>query len=249
MSGIDPRSLAAVKGFYDTIVDRTVPVSRKEAELSKLIEDAFRYVNSALVNQLAMFAGDLGIDLWGSIDAAATTPFNFLPFTPDAEIGGHCLPIDVGYLSWRASQAPSQSYRLVETANDINDYMPVYVVRRLTEGLNRRRLPVNGSRILLLGLSCDDGIGDGRASSAVEMCERLATLGADVCGRKRWGPVGLLDGVARGVEMTAAELSSADAVVLLSACESLDLVAVRTHARYVFDTRRRVAPGPTVELL
>lgn len=250
VSGIDPGSLAAVKGFYDTIVERTVPVSRcKEAELSKLLEDAFRCVNSALVNQLAMFAGDLGIDLWESIDAAATTPFKFLPFTPDPEIGGHCLPIDPGYLSWRAGQATSQSYRLVETANDINDCMSGYVVRRITEGLNRRRLPVNGSRILLLGLSCDESNGSGGTSPAVEMCERLATLGADVCVADKDGVPGLLDGVARRAQVTAAELSSADAVVLLSASEGLDLGAVRTHARYVLDTRRRLAPGPTVEYL
>ena len=250
VSGIDPCSLAAVGAFYDTIVERTVPVSRcKEAELAKLLEDAFRYVNSALVNQLAMFAGDLGIDLWESIDAAATTPFTFIPFTPDPEIGGHCLPIDVGYLSWRAGQAPSQSFRLVETANDINDSMPGYVVRRLTEGLNRRRQAVNGSHILVLGLSGDGSRRDGRDSPAVEMCERLATLGADVCLAGPDGVPGPLDAVVRSVEVTAAELSSADAVVLLSACEGFDLGSVRTHGRYVLDTRRRLAPGPTVEYL
>lgn len=245
VSGIDPGSLAAVKGFYDTIVERTVTVTRcKEAELSKLLEDAFRYVNSALVNQLAMFAGDLGIDLWEAIDAAATTPFNFIPFTPDPEIGGHCLPIGLGYLSWRAGQATSRSYRLVETANDINDSMPDYVVRRLSEGLNRRRQAVNGSRVLLLGPSDDDTGAHGRDSPAVEMCERLGALGAEVC-----VAADLLNGMARRVEVTAEELSSADAVVLLSASETFDLEAIRAHARYVLDTRRRLAPGPSVEYL
>ncbi|MFN8017693.1 MAG: hypothetical protein U0P45_06185 [Acidimicrobiales bacterium] len=132
VSGIDEASLAIVKGFYDDIVVRTVPVrSPKEAELTKLLENTFRHVNIALVNELAMFAKDLGIDVWEAIDAAETKPFGFMPFRPGPGVGGHCLPIDPSYLSWRVKQSLGQTFRFVELANEVND-MPDYVIRRLS---------------------------------------------------------------------------------------------------------------------
>jgi len=154
VSGIDAASLARIRGFYDDIVDQTVPVSGpQEAELAKLLENTFRHVNVALVNELAMFAGDLGIDVWEAIDAASTKPFGFLRFTPGPGVGGHCLPIDPSYLSWRVRQTLGHTFRFVELANDVNDHMPDYVVARLTTALNREKRSVNGSRVLLLGLS------------------------------------------------------------------------------------------------
>ncbi len=156
VSGIDSASLDAVQGFYGRLVDETVPVSStREAELTKLLENTFRHVNIALVNEIAMFARHLGIDVWQAIDAASTKPFGFMPFTPGPGVGGHCLPIDPSYLSWRVRQSPRRSvpFRFVELANDVNDHMPDYVVRRLTLAFERtRHLPaVNGQRILLLG--------------------------------------------------------------------------------------------------
>ena len=250
VSGIDAASLAAVQGFYDTIVERTVPVSGcKEAELTKLLENTFRHVNIALVNELAMFAGDLGIDVWESIDAASTKPFGYLRFTPGPGVGGHCLPIDPSYLSWRVRRALGQPFRFVELANDVNDHMPDYVVRRITEALNRKRQAVNGSRILLLGLAYKANTGDDRESPAVVVAERLLTLGADVRAVDPHVRNDHVHGHVERVEITPEELAAADAVVLLTDHDAFDLDVVRTHARYVLDTRRRIAPGQGVEYL
>ncbi len=250
VSGIDDASLAAVQAFYDTVVDRTVPVSGcKEAELTKLLENTFRHVNIALVNELAMFAGDLGIDVWESIDAASTKPFGFMRFTPGPGVGGHCLPIDPSYLSWRVRRALGQPFRFVELANDINDHMPDYVVRRITVALNRRRQAVNGSRILLLGLSYKANTGDDRESPAVVVAERLLTLGAEVRVADPHVVSDHVDGNVERVDVTPEELVAADAVVLLTDHDAFDLDAVRTHARYVLDTRRRIPAGEHVEYL
>ncbi|MBA3289010.1 MAG: nucleotide sugar dehydrogenase, partial [Acidimicrobiia bacterium] len=150
VSGVDSASLAVVDAFYGSLVDRTVPVSTpKEAELTKLLENTFRHVNIALVNELAMFAGDLGIDVWESIDAASTKPFGFMRFTPGPGVGGHCLPIDPSYLSWRVRRALGQPFRFVELANDINDDMPEYVQSRLVRGLNERGLALSRAKVLV----------------------------------------------------------------------------------------------------
>ena len=123
-------------------------------------------MNIALVNELAMFASDPGIDVWEAIDAAATKPFGFMRFTPGPGVGGHCLPIDPSYLSWRVRQSLGASFRFVELANDINEHMPAYVVRRLVVALNRRGLAVRDRRILLLGLAYKKNTGDPRESPA-----------------------------------------------------------------------------------
>ena len=181
VSGIDAESLAAVQAFYETLVDEVIPVSgTREAELTKLLENTFRHVNIALVNELAMFAGNLGIDIWEAIDAASTKPFGYMRFTPGPGVGGHCLPIDPSYLSWRVKSSLGQSFRFVELANDINDHMPDYVVRRLQEALNERRQAVNGSRILLLGLTYKKNTSDARESPGIHVARRLVAMGAIV---------------------------------------------------------------------
>ena len=135
------------------LVDQTVPVgSPAEAELVKLLENTFRHVNIALVNELAMFARELGVDVWRAIDAASTKPFGYMRFTPGPGVGGHCLPIDPSYLAWRVKQHLGQTFRFVELANDVNEHMPDYVHTRITAMLNGQRQSVNGSRVLLLGL-------------------------------------------------------------------------------------------------
>jgi UDP-N-acetyl-D-glucosamine dehydrogenase len=146
VSGVNAASLAAVQHFYGTLVNKTIPVSHpREAELTKLIENTFRHVNVALVNEIAMFAASLGVDVWEALDAAATKPFGFMRFNPGPGVGGHCLPIDPSYLSWQVRTSLGRSFRFVELANDVNHHMPEYVVSRLTAALNRRRLAVNGS--------------------------------------------------------------------------------------------------------
>jgi UDP-N-acetyl-D-glucosamine dehydrogenase len=250
VSGVDGASLAAVQEFYHTVVDKTIPVgSPREAELAKLLENTFRHVNIALVNEIAMFAHELGIDVWEAIDAASTKPFGFMRFTPGPGVGGHCLPIDPSYLSWRVERALGHNFRFVELANDINRHMPDHVVRRITMGLNARRCAVNGSRILLLGLAYKKNTGDARESPAVRVAQLLAAMGAEVRGADphtvETTPV---EGLAHRVEVTPEELASADAVVLLADHDEFDFDEIVRHARFTLDCRHRLR-GPHVEYL
>ena len=160
-------------------MERTVAVSgTREAELTKLLENTFRHVNIALVNELAMFASDLDIDIWEAIDAASTKPFGYMRFTPGPGVGGHCLPIDPSYLSWKVRRSLGQPFRFVELANDVNEHMPDYVVRRLTLGLQPSgAAPSTGSRILLLGLAYKRNTGDAREAPGTVIARSLAALG------------------------------------------------------------------------
>jgi UDP-N-acetyl-D-glucosamine dehydrogenase len=251
VSGIDAASLATVEKFYAGLVERTVPVSSpREAELAKLIENTFRHVNIALVNELAIVAHGLGIDLWEAIAAAATKPFGFMPFTPGPGVGGHCLPIDPSYLSWRVQRTLGRSFRFVELANDINSHMPDYVAHRLLLALNERGRPVSGSRILLLGLAYKKNTGDARESPALRVAELLAGMGAQVrAADPHVDPAaGLPPGVAR-TEASTAELAAADAVALLTDHDAFDPGQIREHAPYVLDCRRMLPPGGHVETL
>jgi UDP-N-acetyl-D-glucosamine dehydrogenase len=247
VSGIDPPSLAAVQGFYDRVVERTVPVADpRVAELTKLLENTFRHVNIALVNELAIFAGDLGIDVWEAIGAASTKPFGFMAFQPGPGVGGHCLPIDPSYLSWTVRRSLGRPFRFVELANDINDHMPDYVVQRVAAGLNDRSLPVNGSRVLLLGLAHKRNTSDCRGAPGTVIAGKLIQLGARV---RIADPLVDPDDVDFAlVDLTADELAAADIVVLVTDHDAFDYPLVDAHARYVLDTRNRLT-GSTVEPL
>jgi UDP-N-acetyl-D-glucosamine dehydrogenase len=250
VSGIDPASLAKVQGFYDRIVDRTVPVSTpKEAELTKLLENTFRHVNIALVNELAMFAADLGIDVWEAIDAASTKPFGYLRFTPGPGVGGHCLPVDPSYLSWEVKRRLGQSFRFVELANDVNEHMPDYVIRRLVVALNDQGKAVRGSRILLLGISFKANVGDWRESPSHRVAELLVEMGADlVAADPHVAPDRFPPGTTP-VDATAEELAAADAVVLLVDHAAFDPATVVEHSRYVLDTKAHLPRADNVERL
>jgi UDP-N-acetyl-D-glucosamine dehydrogenase len=251
VSGIDEPSLKAVKDFYDGIVGTTVVVaSPREAELAKLLENTFRHVNIALINEIAMLAHDLDIDVWQSIEAASSKPFGFMRFTPGPGVGGHCLPIDPSYLSWRVERTLGQSFRFVELANDINNHMPDYVVRRLTDALNRRKQSVNGSRVLLLGLAYKKNTGDARESPAVRVAQLLVSLGAEVRANDPHvveSGHGLND--LERVTLTPDEIAAADAVILLADHDEFDYDLIRRHARYILDTRKRITPGANVEAI
>ncbi len=222
--------------------------SPREAELTKLLENTFRHVNIALVNELAMFADDLGIDLWEAIDAASTKPFGYMRFTPGPGVGGHCLPIDPSYLSWRVRQSLGVAFRFVELANDVNDHMPDYVVRRLVVGLNRRKLAVNGQRILLLGLSYKRNTGDARESPSRPIARQLVELGAEVLvADPHVHPDLVPDGVTL-VDATPDLAASCAAVIVLVDHDAFDLASLTAGAPYVLDTRHCVE-GDTVEYL
>jgi nucleotide sugar dehydrogenase len=248
VSGIDEQSLSAVQAFYEQLVDETVPVSSpKEAELTKLLENTFRHVNIALVNELAMYAHDLGIDIWEAIDAASTKPFGYLRFTPGPGVGGHCLPVDPSYLSWRVRRSLGQSFRFVELANDVNDHMPDYVVRRLVVALNSRGLAMNGRRVLLLGYAYKRNTGDARETPATSIARQLIGLGAHVCVADPHVDESQLPSDVERVDADADELARADAVVLLADHDAFDLAAVG-DAAFVLDCRHRLQ-GPNIEQL
>lgn len=244
VSGIDAASLKAVEAFYGQLVDLTVCVSgTREAELTKLLENTFRHVNIALINELAMFAADLDIDVWEAIDAASTKPFGYLRFTPGPGVGGHCLPIDPSYLSWRVRRSLGSPFRFVELANDINDHMPDYVVRRLMVALNRRERSVRGSRILLLGLAYKRNTGDARETPSVAIATKLIALGADVRAADPYVDADRFPVAVVHVQPSIDELTAADAVVLLTDHDAFDFELVALHARFVFDTRHRITAG------
>ncbi len=249
VSGIDAESLGQVKRFYDSIVERTVPVSSTaEAELTKLLENTFRHVNVALVNELAMLAADLGVDVWEAIEAASTKPFGFMPFLPGPGVGGHCLPIDPSYLSWRIKRRLGRSFRFVELANRINAGMPDHVVWRISEGLQRRGIDVRSARILLLGLAYKANTGDARESPALAVADRLLTLGADVRAADPYISWNEVPAQVVRVEPERHEVAAADAVVLLVDHRAFDLPAIVDAATFVFDTRHRMS-GDNVEFL
>jgi UDP-N-acetyl-D-glucosamine dehydrogenase len=243
ISGIDAASLASVRAFYARLVEEVVPVSTpKEAELTKLLENTFRHVNVALVNELAVFAHDLGVDLWEAIDAASTKPFGYMRFVPGPGVGGHCLPVDPSYLSWEVRRRLGHNFRFVELANDVNDHMPDYVVDRIRAGLNSRGLALSRSRILLLGLSYKRNSGDIRESPAVRVAQLLLKQGATVSGADPHIEVHRFDNPGiRLVDLTPDEVATADAIVLLTDHDLFDYHLLEEADAYVLDTRHRLA--------
>ncbi|TCO59781.1 nucleotide sugar dehydrogenase [Actinocrispum wychmicini] len=251
VSGVDEESLRRVREFYDTVVESTVPVSSlKTAELAKLIENTYRHVNVALVNEMAVVAHELGVDIWDAIGAASSKPFGFMRFTPGPGVGGHCLPVDPRYLSWRVERQLGRRFRFVDLANDVNNQMPRYVVQRLTEALNQRQRSANGSRVLVLGLAYKRNSGDARESPAVRTAELLIRTGAEVHAAdphvRETMPI---DPAVVRVELTKEEIVAADAVVIVTDHDEFDYDMVRAHARYVLDCRNRLALAAHIERL
>lgn len=242
VSGIDAPSLDRVSAFYGDLVERVVPVrGTREAELTKLLENTFRHVNIALVNEMAIHAAALGIDVWQVIEAASTKPFGFMPFTPGPGVGGHCLPVDPSYLSWQVRKKLGKPFRFVELANDVNEHMPDHVVERLGRMLNDRGLAVRGARVLLLGLSYKPGTGDVRESPAMRVLELLDGLGATVTAvdphvePHRWP-----DRVVRARSVAAGLDSDPDVVALLTGHPEFDTEVLSAAGVPVLDTRNAV---------
>jgi UDP-N-acetyl-D-glucosamine dehydrogenase len=249
VAGIDAAALAAVQDFYRKLVSEVVPVSSlRTAELTKLLENTFRHVNIALTNEFAIFARELGIDMWEVVNAAATKPFGFMPFYPGPGVGGHCLPIDPTYLSWHVQQATGRRFRLIELANDINEQMPDYVVRRVEHGLNQLGRSVSGAQILILGVAYKKNSSDARESPATRIVHSLVALGAQVGVVDTLVAAWHLPEEAVRVRLTADEARSADAVVLLTDHDDVDYGLVEREARWILDCRNRLS-GANVEVL
>ena len=240
VSGVDEPSLEAVSAFYEAVIDEVVPVeTTATAELVKILENTYRHVNIALVNEVAMFARQLDVNVWAAIDAAASKPFGFTAFRPGPGVGGHCLPIDPSYLSWRVRQNVGQPFRFVELANDVNEHMPDYVTNRVAALLNTHRLAVNGTKVLLLGLTYKAGTSDWRESPSLVVAEQLANMGAELalCDPHVSELTDLGLGSTRMVEFGPEELAAADLVVVLVDHPEFDPATIVKHAKLVFDSK------------
>ncbi len=249
VGGLTPACTERAAAFYGRIVDEVVVTSgTREAELAKLLENTYRHVNIALVNEIAVFCHDLGIDVWAAIDAAKSKPFGFQAFYPGPGVGGHCIPIDPNYLSYQVRSLGYQ-FRFVELAQEISNRMPAYVVARVQHALNDRSLAVRGSRILVLGLTYKANISDPRETPATPVVRTLRQLGADVVASEPH--VGAFDVDGLPLELLddpVAAAKEADLVVVLQHHDAFDFPAIVDAAAAVFDTRGQLT-GDDVERL
>jgi UDP-N-acetyl-D-glucosamine dehydrogenase len=243
VGGHTPECLKAALAVYGLIIQEPVAVSStRAAELAKLLENTFRSINIGLVNELAIMCHLLDVDVWEVINAAATKPFGFMPFYPGPGLGGHCIPIDPIYLSWKLKTLKYRA-RFIELADDVNRAMPEYVVTRVSMALNDRRRALNGSKVLVLGVAYKRDIDDLRESPSLDVMETLAKRGAQVSyhdpcipsvtiGERRW----------ESVPLTEQAVSSSDAVVITTDHSSVDYAMVVRCAALVFDARNATAP-------
>ena len=244
IGGITKECTAAGVAFYERFLDTLVPVSSTEAaEMTKILENTFRAVNIGLVNETALIAERLGVDVWEVIDAAATKPFGYMKFTPGPGLGGHCIPVDPHYLSWKM-RTLSYKTRFIELASEINSEMPYFVADKVREVLNRHRKSVNGAQILLLGVAYKRDIDDVRESPALDVLKLLREDGADVSYHDPFVPALHDEGVdLESIDLTDSSLSSADSVVILTDHSEFDYERIFREANVLVDARH-VAPRP-----
>ncbi len=239
VGGVDEESTMLAATFYRRVVDDVEELSScRAAEMAKLLENTFRMVNIALVNELATLCAMQDLDVWEVIRAAATKPFGFMPFYPGPGVGGHCIPLDPTYLSWQSRRDTGRPFRLVETAQDINAQMPSYVATRIIDTLNDRGVTVRGARVLGLGVTYKPNVGDVRESAAIEVLSHLQRRGVEVSFVDPF-----VDTVSEhGLDLTSLELDdelldSVDCVAVLTPHDSFDLDHVVDRATLVFDAR------------
>ena len=244
VGGVTPACLEVAKAFYGRIFDTVVPVSSAEAaELVKVYENTFRMINIALANELAQASDLLGVDVWEVIEAAATKPFGFMKFTPGPGLGGHCIPLDPHYLSWKM-RTLNYKTRMIELASEVNSEMPVFVTQKVADALNDDGKAVKGSRVLVLGVAYKKDIDDLRESPALDVIKLLQDRGAEVvyhdpfCGSIADDGHTPIRGLPLfSVPLTAAELAEADAVVVVTDHSSVAYDLVAEKARLVVDSR------------
>jgi UDP-N-acetyl-D-glucosamine dehydrogenase len=243
VGGVTPSCTAAAAMFYGKICDQVVQAaSAREAEMAKLLENTYRHVNIALVNEMAVFCHELGVDLWDAIRCASTKPFGFQPFFPGPGVGGHCIPIDPNYLSYKVRRL-GYPFRFVELAQEINSRMPSYVVARATELLNRNKKPVNGSRVLLLGVTYKKDSADLRESPAISVARQLWRAGAQVAYCDPHVSEWSVDGQLVETGPLDDAVTSADLVILLQDHSAYDMHYIGRRARLLLDTRGVVTAG------
>ncbi|MFD7406784.1 nucleotide sugar dehydrogenase [Streptomyces sp. NPDC059866] len=250
VGGCTPSCAARAAAFYGKLVDTVVQAKgTREAEMAKLLENTYRHVNIALVNELAVISHELGVDLWDAIRCASTKPFGFQAFRPGAGVGGHCIPIDPNYLSYKVRSSLGYEFRFVELAQEINRRMPEYVVRRAQDLLNTAGRPLHGSRVLLLGVTYKPDVADQRETPAVPVARLLRQREAEVSFHDPHVREWCVDDVpVPRVDDLMAALRDHDLTILLQDHSSYDLPALSDAARLLFDTRGRIF-RPGVEVL
>ena len=252
IGGITPECLEVGAALYGSAMERVVPVSSTEAaELTKLLENTFRAVNIALVNEMAQAADRLGVNVFEVIEAAATKPFGFMKFTPGPGIGGHCIPLDPHYLAWKMKTLNYKT-RMIELAGEINSEMPLFVLDKVQDALNDVRKSLKGSVVLVLGVAYKRDIDDVRESPALDIMRLLSSKGATVKYHDPYVPEFREDGHSeRSVPLTTDELAAADCVVIATDHQCIDYEHVARHAQLIVDTRnamRDVTGGRIVGL-
>jgi UDP-N-acetyl-D-glucosamine dehydrogenase len=249
VGGQTPSCADAAVRFYTKLCDQVVRAkSAREAEMAKLLENTYRHVNIALVNEMAIFSHELGVDLWDAINCAATKPFGFQAFYPGPGVGGHCIPIDPNYLSYKV-RTLGYPFRFVELAQEINARMPAYVVDRAAEMLNHNAKSINGARILLLGVTYKRDVADLRESPIHVIGQRLHSRGATLTFHDPYVTEWAIDGQPiRRADDFDAEARAADLVILLQDHSTYDLDQLACTAKLILDTRGRLA-GPNVMAL
>ncbi len=252
VGGVTPTCGEMAVTFYRHILTGEVrQVSTPSvAEMAKLIENVFRVVNVSLVNELAQLSDRMGIDLWEAIDAASTKPFGYMPFYPGPGVGGHCIPIDPFYLSWKAREFGFDT-RFIELAGLVNDQQPEYVVDRIAAILNERGRPLRGARVLLVGLAFKKNVSDTRESAALYVARALMSHGADVIYHDPWVPAAKFpDGELRSSDLTDDLLASCDIAVVTTDHDGVDYERIVRGVPVTYDTRNAVPRGlPNVRRL
>jgi UDP-N-acetyl-D-glucosamine dehydrogenase len=247
VSGINDESLERVQGFYQSLGIPTVTVKgTREAEMSKLLENTFRHVNIALVNELARFSRFLGVNLWEAIEAANTKPFGFMKFTPGPGVGGHCLPIDPSYLSWAIKDKTGSDFKFVSLANSVNNSMPEFVLERAREVLTQKGMKLQGAKTVILGLAYKPNTGDTRESPALALAELLSLEGAEVYGVDTHVPMALWPAGISRVEPDSD--SRFDLAILVTNHTNIKLPWILSQSKSVLDTRNCLQ-GTNVEQL
>jgi len=237
IGGTTPACVEIGRLFYAQALERVVPVSStRVAEMVKLLENTFRLINIGMVNEVAMMCGRLNIDVWEVIDAAATKPFGFMPFYPGPGLGGHCIPIDPFYLSWKTKQAGIEA-RFIELAGYINGQMPHFVVSKIQAALNDVAKPIKGSRIHLLGMSYKRDIDDLRESPSLDIAHLLKRLGARLSYSDPYAPSVRIDGELLLSRDVLVGLRDADCGVILTDHSIFDYHAIAATGRMIIDTR------------
>lgn len=252
LGGLTAGCLAAGYALYSRVMENVVTVSSPEsAELAKLLENTFRAVNIALVNEMAQVCDRLNVDVFEVIEAAATKPFGFMKFTPGPGIGGHCIPLDPHYLAWKMKTLNYKT-RLIELAGEVNSEMPHYVVDKIQDALNQHKKPLNGARVLVMGVAYKRDIDDVRESPALDVIRMVEEKGGIVVYHDPYVSEVREDGhIRKGVALTAQEIAAADCVVIITDHQSVDYEAIVRGARLVVDTRnatRGISGGTVVGL-